>query len=400
MDEKLKEALREELENFKKNLPEYASKEDMTATLDGIENKVNELGVDALKEDINEIRAGVEALNTAFAEKTAKEIQKSLPELIKEKLEAIQDVAKNGTGRVNLTVDKTTLIRSAVTDHTLAQRLGDVGQLASQMNVLRPLFNTGTVGPNSNGTIRYVDQKVNTRNADWKAEAAQKPESAITFQEYSLPIEKIADTIPVSMEMLGDVDFVASEIQNLLLKNLAIKIDNSLWNGDGSTPNIFGIYTKADEYVAAAAGISDANVFDLIVKMQESIATGTMYQPNRAILNFATYNQMVLKKDANENYVRPPFTTSPEGIVNVNGIQIVISNSVAADTMLVGDFSFATLYTLGGLSIDFGFIDKQFVENTITLRAEERMGMLVRTAHTDAFAKETGIAAALVTLAS
>ncbi len=104
--------------------------------------------------------------------------------------------------------------------------------------------------------------------------------------------------------------------------------------------------------------------------------------------------------DSENNYVRPPFVTTPQGIVNVNGINIVISNSVSDDTMLVGDFTFATLYNLGGLTLDFGFIDKQFVQNTITLRAEERMGMLVRTAHTDAFAKETGIAAALVTLAS
>jgi hypothetical protein len=86
--------------------------------------------------------------------------------------------------------------------------------------------------------------------------------------------------------------------------------------------------------------------------------------------------------------------------MNVNGIRVIPSAAVTANTMVVGDFNFATIYNLGGITLDMGWIDKQFVENMMTLRAERRLGMLVRTAHTDAFRKVTSVSAALTTLAT
>lgn len=400
MNEEMVKALTKELEQFKKNLPEYATQEDMKKGLDAIQVKIDDIGTDQLKADIDEIRTGVESLNTAWQEKQSKEIVKSLPEILTENKDQLKAIKEDGKGKISFEVPKTLVTRASVTDHTLAFRLSDVGQLAYKRLVMRDLFQTGAVGANSNGILRYVDQTANTRNADWTAEGLQKPESAITWQEYTLPIEKIADTIPVSMESLEDVDFVSSEINNLLLRNLAIKIDGDLYSGTGVSPIIFGAYTRADTYSPVASGITDANVYDLIVKVQEAITAATQYNPNYAVMNHALYNQMVLKKDGENNYVRPPFVNSADFIQVVNGIAIIVTASATTNTMLVGDFDFATLYNIGGIRVDMGFIDKQFVENTITLRAEERLGMLIRNAHQDAFNKVTDVAAALVTIAS
>jgi HK97 family phage major capsid protein len=392
MSEEIKTILKEELEDFKKNLPTYATPEDVENKISAIEERFD--GV-ATKEDIQELKDIAEAQGLEMQKLNEKEVEpKTIKDLLIEKKSELQAL-KSGSGKVSF---KTDVTRASVTNHTLAMRLPGAGQLARQRNVIAPLFAQGTVGPNSNGVVRYVDQAAITNSAAPVAEAAQKPESAITWQEYTLPIEKYADTIPVTMEALDDVDFMESEINNLLLRNLADIKDNALWDGSGVTPNVTGIYTAADEYVAAASGITDANIYDLIVKMQESIVGGTSYMPNYAIMNIADINAMRLHKDANNNYIIPPFA-GPDG-TSVGGIQIIASNSVTADTMLVGDFDFATLYSLGGLSLDVGWIDKQFVENMVTVRAEERFGLLTRTVHTNAFAKETGIAAALVTLAT
>ena len=48
--------------------------------------------------------------------------------------------------------------------------------------------------------------------------------------------------------------------------------------------------------------------------------------------------------------------------------------------------------------VDMGWIDKQFVENMMTLRAERRLGLLIRDVDADAFAKSTDITADLSTL--
>lgn len=329
-----------------------------------------------------------------------KENKKELGELLQEKAADLKDLATGTKSRLKLNL-KTDVTRASVTNHTLAMRLPDVGQLAYQATVIPSLFRQAQVSPNSNGVIRYVDQLAATRNADSVAEAAVKPESALTWQEYTLNVEKIADTIPVTMEAFNDVNFIESEIRRLLEVNIAIKRDNLFWNGDGISPNIKGVYTSAPEYVAAASGITGANIYDLIIKMSESITTGRRgkgYRPNYALMNAVDINKLRLTKDSQNNYIIPPFA-SQDGM-QVAGIQIIESNSVTANTMLVGDFNYGTRYVLDSLMLDMGWIDKQFVENMMTLRAEVREALLVRTVDANAFAKETDIAAALVTLAS
>jgi HK97 family phage major capsid protein len=401
--EKMKEALQAELKAFKEDMPTYATPEDLDNKFKSLEDQVKELNVTT---DLTELKAAMEEqgvklakLNEGFNPK-----QESLEEIIQAKAEEIANVAKAQHGKVSFNI-KTDVTRSSVTNHTLAYRLPDVGQLAFQATKLEPFFASGTVGANSNGIIRYVDQSSITRNAAETAEAGVKPESAIAWQEYTLPIEKVADTIPVTMEAMADVNFVASEIRNMLANNLRLRIDNQLYDGDGVTPNIFGIYTKADTYTPASSGIGGANLFDLILKVQEDIVDGTQYEPNVAFVTYADYNSMLLNKEATTNaYIAPnwsaPVVEGGQPIMNVNGINVVPSASVTTNTLVLGDFNYATIYNLGGVTIDMGWIDKQFVENMMTIRAERRLGMLVRTAHTDAFRKVTDVSTALTTLAT
>lgn len=392
MTDEEKKALREELENFKKGLPEYATPDDVIKAIETATEKFEDI---ATKEDWQELKDIAEKQGLEMIKFNEKQTEpKTIRDYLVEKKDQLKDFHID---QKTITI-KTDITRASVTDHTLGDRRAGVGEIARQRNIIAPLFAQASVGPNSNGVVRYVDQATRTDNAASVAEAAVKPESVITWAEFTLAIEKYADTIPVTMEALSDVDFMESEINNLLLRNLATKKDNDLWDGDGISPNVDGIFSQADEFVAVASGISAANIYDLIVKMQEDIMATTSYQPNFAIMNIADVNKMRLSKDQNDNYIMPPFA-GPDGST-VAGIRIVVSNSVTADTMLVGDFDFATLYTLGGLTLDVGMIDKQFVENMVTVRAEERFGLLTRTVHTNAFAKETAIAAGLVTLAT
>jgi len=394
------EVLNKELVNFKNNLSEYATKEDLQKKLEDIQRQVNDLNI---KEDLSSLTKAVEEQGVYLAKLNSNipEKQETISDILQTKAEDLRDLSKLAKGDLRniQMVVKTNVLRSSVTNHTLAYRLPDIGQLDRQANKLAPLFRQGRVGPNSNGVIRYVDQASITNNAAATAEGVQKPESAITWQEYTLPVEKIADTIPVSMEMFNDVAFVESELRRLLEVNLAVKEDNYLWNGTGVTPQMKGIYTSAPEYVAVASGITDASIYDLIVKMKESIISGSSkYNPNFAIMNIVNINKMKLKKDSQNNYVMPPFV-SQDGMV-VDGVRIIESASVTENTMLVGDFNYATRYVLDDITIKMGWIDKQFVENTMTLLAEIREALLVRTADAGGFAKETDISAALTTLAS
>ncbi len=186
-----------------------------------------------------------------------------------------------------------------------------------------------------------------------------------------------------------------------MLNNLNLKLDSDLYAGSGVSPIIFGIYTEADAYTPVASGIGGANIYDLIVKMAEDITTDSQYQPNVALVNPAEFTEMLLSKEAvSFNYITPPFAqVSPDGrSMVVNGMTVVSSASVTANTCVVGDFNYATLFNLGGIKVDMGWIDKQFVQNMVTIRAERRVGLLIRTVHANAFRKATSVSAALTTL--
>jgi HK97 family phage major capsid protein len=405
MNEELVKALKAELEAFKANLPQYASQEDLKKMGEIMEVKLKD---SAMTKEVAELKSLLQGHGELLKKMEAVSIEgtvKSLHETIMGHAEGIIAVGK-GKGDFTFTVSKNVVkaagdtLRGSVTGSTQAMRLTDVGQLATISTVIAPLFRQGRVGANSNGVIRYVDQATATRGAAMTAEGTAKGVSAITWQEYTLPLQKIADSIPVSTEALADVDFISGEIQRLLEVNLALKEDEQVYKGSGTPPNLNGVYTSAVAYTAVASGITAANIYDLIVKMQESIASAAdaKYRPNFAIMNHATINAMRLTKDLNHNYVLPPFVSANGDAVA--GITIIASAEVAANTMLVGDFNYGTLFVLDDVTIKVGTVNAQFTSNMVTILAEKREALLVRTADLGAFKKCTDITAALATLAT
>lgn len=317
---------------------------------------------------------------------------------IEDHLYAVKDDILNAKEKtVTIKTDVTT---SSLTSSAFAFDIPGVGQIATLKTKIMQLFSQGSIGDGQGGVVRYVDQLAVTRNADWEDETDVKAESAITWITKTVALEIVADTIPVTNQALSNIPFIASEINNFLLTNLALKIDQDLFDGSGAAPIIEGIYTFADEYVAVASGITDANIYDLLKVIKTNITAATSYDPKVVLINATDEDLMTLKKDSHNNYLVPAFVKFVGDKMFVHGMEIVQTNVVTADTLLVGDFTKGVVYTHGGVKIDIGMIDKQFVENMVTLRVEQELALVVRSVHENAFNKETGIAAALVTLAS
>jgi HK97 family phage major capsid protein len=193
---------------------------------------------------------------------------------------------------------------------------------------------------------------------------------------------------------LRDQSFIAGEINRLLDTHIRVKEDNYLWDGTGTTPVPKGAYVYASAFASAAyTGFKPAaaTIYDLIAIMAVEISNGYggMYQPNNVVLNPADVLRMQLAKDSTGQYVIPPFTLN-NGMV-VAGMTVIPSESVTANTMLVGDFSFGTIYDDGGIEIEVGYVADNFKEDVVTIKARKRMLLLVRTAYTGAFLKSTDI---------
>jgi len=332
-------------------------------------------------------------------------IEKSKVVGLKDELEANKAVLKEIAGKISNkeVVIKALSNRASVANNEQAYDLPDIGQLATRKLSMYDIFPKLTIGDgNNNGVIRYYDWDEATiaRAAAAVAEGAVFPESTAKFKRGSVTIQKIGDTLPVTEEFFEDAQMFAAELGMFLDTNVALEVDRQLALGDGTGNTITGLVASVDAYVPAAAGIADASIYDLLVKVSESITAGggSKYMPNFAVMNIADINKMKLKKDANNNYVMPPFVTRDGA--SVSGITVIEANIIAANTLVLGDNRFARIYEKGGVEMSKGYSGTQFVEDEMTLKARKRMAFLIRAADKGGFKKVTSISAALVTLAT
>lgn len=380
-------------------------------TMDEFSKKMEALGESPKK--IDELTKALETQGEEirkFFENGKGKSNKSLDEVLEEKSKEIKGLTKaSQSGRDNVTlkitrdmldgeVNKTLVQRSAVANNTMGYRVPGIGVIPVDEPLLSTLFRHVTVGPDSAGVIRYLDQNAVTRGANTVAEGAVKPESAISWVEQVATIQKIADSIPVTKEAWNDLSFIKSEIQNLLNLNIALKVDQQLWDGDGVSPNLKGIYTYASTYAGTDfnGGVDFANLSDLAAIVASNISSNKnrKYQANTVVINPVDALRLKLIKTDQGNYINSPFMQSG----TINGLRIVESSQVDVNTMLVGDFRYGTIYDLEGFNIEMGWVNDQFIRNQMTILAEQRLMLLVRNIDVDAFRKVTDISTALEAL--
>lgn len=347
---------------------------------------------------------------------------KSIDEILVEKAEAMKALSDGNEKTLkfkinaNGAVEKTMIGSSSLTGSSLSYREQSIGQLAAPNTVFDKVFRTVNLSEAdlkaSNGVITYMDVTAETNNAAETAETTStsvgsnnKPESAITWQEYSASLRVIADTIPVTRNAYRHLGFIASEIDRLLRKNQAQRKDLQIYKGDGNSPNIKGIYTYTTAVVLASLpryqNVYLPNLADLVMDLgvyvsNKSDASGAQskYATNVIFINPADALKF-LEKGSDGHYVLPPFMMNGK----VGNMQIVESPKVTANTLMVGDASYGTIYQSEDVVIEMGLVNDQFLKNQWTIRAEQELCFLQRNADLGAFVKVTDVAAALAALA-
>lgn len=393
--EELEKLTPAELDQYKADLQAHEA-ETRKNEIDAEVKKQVETAKTALKTELED-----EIAKQLIDAKKGKESTKTLVDEIKENSEDLKAIAKSASA--NEVIVKALSNRASIANNQQAVDLSDIGQLATRKLSMYDIFPKVQISQsNNNGTIRYYDWDEDTivRAAASVAEGGTFPESTAKFKKGSVTIEKIGDTLPVTEEFFEDEEMFASELNLFLETNVALVIDNQICNGTGASNTLSGVYQNSPAFVPVASGITDANLFDLIVKVAEDITVtgGSKYNPNAVIARRSVINQMKLKKDGENNYIMPSFV-SADG-TNVDGMIVIESNVAPANTLVVCDTRFGKIYEKAGVVVSKGEINAQFIEDAMTLKARKRLAFLIRSADAGAFRKVTSISAALVTLAS
>lgn len=397
--EKQAELHSEYLNELGEALEKSAKTEDLETLKTAIKELKEVFSADVLKTLQEHIKEAGDRLK-AIEEKGSNGVAKELSEELSEKKEALLAIAKGGTGEVVVKADTN---RASVANNQQAVDLPGIGQLATRKLSLYDIFPKVKISSsNNNGTIRYYDWDEATvaRAAASVAEGTAFPESTAKFKKGSVTIEKIGDTLPVTEEFFEDEEMFASELDLFLETNVNLVVDSQLCNGTGASNTLVGLYQSAPAFTPVASGITDANIYDLVVKVAEDITTigGSKYNPDTIIARRSVINQMKLKKDGNKNYVLPPFV-SADG-KNIDGMIVIESNIAPANTMVICDKRFGKIYEKGGVELSKGLVGDQFIEDAMTLKARKRLAFLIREADKGGFRKVTSVSAALTTLAT
>lgn len=409
--EKATDAVKKELDGFKEGLDlgQYASTEDMEKRLEIIEASIKEAGNDeALKTQLGEIEEIVKKQGTELAKRQemvdAKSISvhEAIEKALNEKTDELANFKKLDKKDQGLVLNlKATVTRSNISNDTMAFRVPGVGQVQRRKIYLEELFSAGRVSANNHGVIRYTDQQTLTDNSASISEGNAFPSSNITWVENNIPIQKIGDSIKVTREMMDDVDFVNSEIQNYLLRNVALTVDAQLLSGTGVSPQLVGLSQSATAFAAGsyAGTVQDANIYDLIAISSAIVQTATNFIPTAVLMNQVDAVRMKLEKDGENNYVIPTFVIPTETAdIVVDGMKVVVNSGVTANTMYVGDFTRGTVYSSDDLQLEMGYENDDFTKDLVTIKARRRLALLIRSVDTGAFNYVSDIDAALAAI--
>lgn len=262
-------------------------------------------------------------------------------------------------------------------------RIGRVVEAVTRPIQILDLIPDGQTGQ---AAIIYMEETTRTHSAAEVAEAGTYPEDAFALTERSSTVRKIASWVPVTDEQLEDVSAVSSYLDNRLRFGLRQRLDNQVINGDGNAPNLKGILNTSGILTQATAADP---VPDAIHKAMTKVIVTGRAQPGAIVMHPNDWEGIRLLRTADGIYI----WGSPQeaGTPRIWGLPIAVSDAIAENTGLVGDFAnFSQLFERRGVEIKVRDTHSDdFIKGKQTMRADMRTAFVVfRPA---AFATITGI---------
>ena len=234
-----------------------------------------------------------------------------------------------------------------------------------------------------NGAVAYV------------AEGAEKP--LVSFGDptpVTDKVMKIAAVLKESDEMVDDLPWLASSINNRGIYLVRLYEEQQLLNGTSSGTTITGILNRTGLQTEQTAS-GEPNVADSIFRAMSKVAQNSPFTADGIVINPADYQTLRLAKDSNNQYYGGGFFQGQYGNGGVMeqppvwGLRTVVTPAIAQGTVLVGAFrQGASVIRRQGLTVEVANQNEDdFVNNRIAIRIEERLALAVR--YPKAFCKVT-----------
>jgi len=192
---------------------------------------------------------------------------------------------------------------------------------------------------------------------------------------------------------LKDINFILGEVTAFINKNMRLAENTQLISGTGQGNYIAGIETYATAFDTSVPKIKNANLHDLVGKIRTQITNATKggATPNYALVNASDVDTVRYAKTDDGAYVFPQLSFGETA--RLGAVPTIENALMTADTLLVGDFSLATLYVWDDVVVEIAQIEDDKKTGLTTVMCYLRENLRVRDVDTQAFVKVASISA-------
>lgn len=236
----------------------------------------------------------------------------------------------------------------------------------------------------ANNAADFVAESTSTAvPAVQDATTGYKPESSMQWAVATGTVETVAHWVPITRQAAARSSSVVNAINRFLLAGLEVKAEDGMLNGNGTSPQLRGIFNTATPYTNMhSVSVAGGNRFAAILAAMGAISTsvGGLFSANAIVINPLDWNstEFLASVLPNGNWqfggpAAPPANLSPWGL------RPVITDAVPQGTQLIGDFNYALIGDAQSSAIYFADQHADFfVRNILVLLAEMELGFEIR----------------------
>ena len=212
-----------------------------------------------------------------------------------------------------------------------------------------------------------------------------KPQVDYDLDSKSAFFKWVAGWVIVDREMLDDIPFLTSYLQNKLLIDLKRAENDFVLNGTSDTNPVEGLIPTATAYDGALGGVVDRIIDSAYGQIPE--VTNDFYTGNIAVLHPRDIVKVGLNKaDGSGEYDLPQDSVKfSNGVLNVGGLNAVSTTGITKNKFLTFDRSSVMFLRRMNPEIQM-FVDSELAKkNKVMFRVEERVTQIIF--NTDALVK-------------
>ena len=241
-------------------------------------------------------------------------------------------------------------------------------------------------------SFAYMEETTFTNAAAEQAEEATTAEATLDFTEKTASIRKIGVFLPVTEELLADVNGIQGYVNSRLGTMMKLRLDSQIIDGDGSAPNLKGILNQS-----GLPGFNKSNYSGELGKLGQiyqaitEIRKGAFVEPDAIIMHPSDWYDVVTSVTDIATTTSGAAAKNPLFMVaggfgadaapRIWGLPVVATSAVAEGTVIVGRFGGGeAAHLVMRQGIDLAVSDSHsdfFLKGKLAIRATMRLGLVV-----------------------